>query len=174
LPLLSIVIPRRDRARYVGAYIGTALQSGDVPVEIFVLSNASTDKTRDVVSAIGDLRLFGSTLDAMFPHADIVRAMTAERLARKRRGLSVAGLDQAERAACMTPGGTMGKSGRLDRLSRLAGALGAAMPIHAQARSVRDVLGAAKLLQELLVRSRSRNLQTPLAKLGTTRRIGRG
>lgn len=57
MPLLSIVIPSRDRARYIGASIETALQSDAAPIEILVLDNASNDDTSDVVGKINDPRL---------------------------------------------------------------------------------------------------------------------
>ena len=57
MPLLSIVIPSRDRARYVGASIATALQSREAPIEVLVLDNASIDDTSSVVAAINDHRL---------------------------------------------------------------------------------------------------------------------
>ncbi|QHL90226.1 glycosyltransferase [Sphingomonas changnyeongensis] len=57
MPLLSIVIPTRDRAPYLAASIATALQSTDAPLEVLVLDNASADNTRDIVAAIADPRL---------------------------------------------------------------------------------------------------------------------
>lgn len=57
MPLLSIIIPSRDRAAYLGASIKTALQSRNAPIEVLVLDNASTDGTGDVVDAIRDDRL---------------------------------------------------------------------------------------------------------------------
>lgn len=57
MPLLSIIIPTRDRARYLGASIATALQATDAPLEVLVLDNASADDTADVVSRIADPRL---------------------------------------------------------------------------------------------------------------------
>ncbi|WP_445191797.1 glycosyltransferase family 2 protein [Sphingomonas sp. Tas61C01] len=127
-----------------------------------------------VESALRYANAFGTSIDAIFPHADIVRTMAVERQMRERRGLSVARLDQAERAAGVTPGGALAKSGKLNRLLRLAGAFGAAMPIDAEAHGVRDVFGAANLLQDLLAHGRSRNLRAPFAQLRTARRIGQG
>lgn len=57
MPLLSVIIPTRDRARYLRASIATALQRNDVPMEVLVLDNASEDDTSAVVADIIDPRV---------------------------------------------------------------------------------------------------------------------
>jgi len=54
---ISIIIPTRERAMYLGASIRTALDIGDPDIEVIVADNASTDETRDVVEAETDPRL---------------------------------------------------------------------------------------------------------------------
>ncbi len=54
---ISIIIPTRERAMYLGASIRTALDIDDADIELIVADNASTDDTRDVVMALGDPRL---------------------------------------------------------------------------------------------------------------------
>lgn len=54
---ISIVIPTRERAMYLGASIRTVLNIDDADIEVIVADNASTDHTRDVVLAINDSRL---------------------------------------------------------------------------------------------------------------------
>ncbi len=57
MPLLSIVIPTRDRAAYIAASVATALQSSDAPIEVLVLDNASVDGTQEIVGAIKNPRV---------------------------------------------------------------------------------------------------------------------
>jgi len=54
---ISIIIPTRERAVYLGASIRTALEIDDPDIEVIVADNASTDETRDVVEAETDPRL---------------------------------------------------------------------------------------------------------------------
>lgn len=54
---ISVIIPTRDRARYLGASIASVLAADDPDLELIVSNNASHDNTRDVVSAIHDPRL---------------------------------------------------------------------------------------------------------------------
>jgi glycosyltransferase involved in cell wall biosynthesis len=56
-PTLSIIIPTRERAAYLGHAIRTCLQGTRQDVEILVLDNASTDDTAGVVAGISDPRL---------------------------------------------------------------------------------------------------------------------
>ena len=54
---ISIIIPTRERAMYLGASIRTALDIDDADIEVIVADNASTDGTRAVVEGIDDPRL---------------------------------------------------------------------------------------------------------------------
>lgn len=54
---ISIIIPTRERAMYLGASIRTALNIEDDNIEVIVADNASTDNTREVVEAETDPRL---------------------------------------------------------------------------------------------------------------------
>ncbi len=56
-PTLSVVIPTRERALYLGHAIRTCLQSNRQDFEVLVLDNASTDNTSEVVAAIPDSRI---------------------------------------------------------------------------------------------------------------------
>ncbi len=55
--LISIIIPTRERARYLRHSLATALAIQDDHVEIIVSDNASTDETRQVVESFSDPRL---------------------------------------------------------------------------------------------------------------------
>lgn len=55
--LISIIIPTRERARYLRHSLATALAIKDDRLEIVVSDNASTDDTRDVVESCGDARV---------------------------------------------------------------------------------------------------------------------
>lgn len=57
MPLLTIAIPTRDRARYLGASLRSVLQRDEVPIEVLVLDNASSDDTRAVASEVADSRV---------------------------------------------------------------------------------------------------------------------
>lgn len=54
---ISIIIPTRERAMYLGASIRTALDIDDADIEVIVADNASTDDTRAVVEQFSDPRL---------------------------------------------------------------------------------------------------------------------
>jgi hypothetical protein len=54
---ISIIIPTRERAVYLGASISTALAIEDPDLEVVVSDNASTDGTRAVVESFSDPRL---------------------------------------------------------------------------------------------------------------------
>ena len=54
---ISIIIPTRERAAYLGASISTALAIEDPDIEVVVSDNASTDGTRAVVEGFSDPRL---------------------------------------------------------------------------------------------------------------------
>jgi glycosyltransferase involved in cell wall biosynthesis len=56
-PTLSVVIPTRERALYLGHAIRTCLQSKRQDFEVLVLDNASADDTSEVVAAIPDSRI---------------------------------------------------------------------------------------------------------------------
>ena len=55
--LISIIIPTRERARYLRHSLATALAIPDDNIEIIVSDNASTDETRKVVDSFPDPRL---------------------------------------------------------------------------------------------------------------------
>ncbi|WP_421980874.1 glycosyltransferase family 2 protein [Roseibium sp.] len=54
---ISIIIPTRERATYLGAAIQSALAIEDDHIELIVSNNASSDQTEDVVKAFDDPRL---------------------------------------------------------------------------------------------------------------------
>jgi len=56
-PILSIIVPTRERAAYLHACLATCLLSARDDYEVIVLDNASADGTSDVVGAITDRRL---------------------------------------------------------------------------------------------------------------------
>jgi glycosyltransferase involved in cell wall biosynthesis len=56
-PLVSVCIPTRDRARYLGAAIASALDQDVDGMEVLVHDDASTDGTAAVVGEIGDSRV---------------------------------------------------------------------------------------------------------------------
>ena len=127
-----------------------------------------------IESAIRYAEAFGLTLDVIFPQEDIERAMAAERVARVARGLSLAGLDEAERAAGVRSGATFSGDTWLSQLQRRARQFGAAMPIDVRAHGASDVLSAARLFQKLLADGWLRNLKHPVEQLRTAMHIGRG
>ena len=55
--LISIIIPSRDRAQYLGASIATATAVDDDQIEIIVSDNASDDDTEAVVASVDDPRV---------------------------------------------------------------------------------------------------------------------
>lgn len=56
-PLLSLIIPTRERARTLPFTLTTALEQVSTDFEVIVSDNASTDNTRAVVEGIDDARL---------------------------------------------------------------------------------------------------------------------
>lgn len=54
---LTIMIPTRERASYLGHAIHACLRAPVADMEVLVLDNASCDETRDVIQAIGDGRI---------------------------------------------------------------------------------------------------------------------
>jgi len=56
-PLLSIIIPTRERCEYLVSCVRSALACSDSEIEIVVSDNASSDDTRAVVKSFDDARL---------------------------------------------------------------------------------------------------------------------
>jgi glycosyltransferase involved in cell wall biosynthesis len=56
-PALSLIIPTRERAAYLGSAIKTCTDNAAQDLEILVLDNASTDDTSRVMSGIADPRV---------------------------------------------------------------------------------------------------------------------
>src|SRR5687767_10792326 len=56
-PLLSLIVPTRERARTLAFTLATALDQASGNYEVVVSDNASADDTEAVVRAIGDRRL---------------------------------------------------------------------------------------------------------------------
>lgn len=56
-PLISIVIPTRQRAATLGPALATALEQDEPRIEVIVSDNFSTDATQEVVKAVSDPRL---------------------------------------------------------------------------------------------------------------------
>lgn len=54
---ISVIIPTRERAFYLGASISTVLEIDDPDLELIVADNASTDSTAGVVAGFDDPRL---------------------------------------------------------------------------------------------------------------------
>jgi glycosyltransferase involved in cell wall biosynthesis len=57
VPRLSIVVPTRDRAEYLGYALQTCLLSDRADYEVVVLDNASVDGTADLIGTFDDPRL---------------------------------------------------------------------------------------------------------------------
>lgn len=55
--IISLIIPTRERAQYLGETLQTALLIADDQLEIIVSDNASDDHTREIVNAVSDQRL---------------------------------------------------------------------------------------------------------------------
>jgi glycosyltransferase involved in cell wall biosynthesis len=54
---ISIVIPVRNGAAFIGEAINSALAEGDLVAEVLVVDDGSNDKTREIVSSIPDPRV---------------------------------------------------------------------------------------------------------------------
>jgi glycosyltransferase involved in cell wall biosynthesis len=53
-PLVSVIIPNYNHARYVGEAIQSVLEQSYQPIEIIVVDDGSTDESRDVISAFSE------------------------------------------------------------------------------------------------------------------------
>jgi glycosyltransferase involved in cell wall biosynthesis len=62
-PLISVVVAVRDGARWLAEAV-TSVLAEDVPLELFVVDDASTDDTRAVLASVRDPRLVAVLLDA--------------------------------------------------------------------------------------------------------------
>lgn len=69
-PILSLIIPTRERSDYLGHAIRTCMQSSRHDFEILVLDNASTDNTYEVVREIKDERIRYDRNDARLSMRD--------------------------------------------------------------------------------------------------------
>src|SRR5262249_10455091 len=56
-PAVTVIVPTRNRARYLGEAVGSVLAQTLVDLGLVVVDDGSTDSTRDLVGAIGDPRL---------------------------------------------------------------------------------------------------------------------
>jgi glycosyltransferase involved in cell wall biosynthesis len=56
-PRVTVAIPTYNRAAMLGETVRSVLAQDDVPLEVFVVDNASTDETAVTIAAIGDPRL---------------------------------------------------------------------------------------------------------------------
>ena len=56
-PLVTVVLPTRDRPHYLREALASALQQRYRNIEVLVRDNASTDETRRVVQSFGDPRI---------------------------------------------------------------------------------------------------------------------
>ena len=66
-PAVSVLIPARNEQATIGAACAHALASVGVVVEVIVLDDHSTDRTRSIVGAIGDVRLRLASAPALAP-----------------------------------------------------------------------------------------------------------
>ena len=57
LPAVTVLVPTRDRSRYLGEAIDSVLGQTFTDLELFVIDDGSTDDTRGLVCAIDDPRL---------------------------------------------------------------------------------------------------------------------
>ncbi len=69
-PLLSIVIPTRERGEFVSSAVHSALACQDPQIEVVVSDNASTDDTKSVISSISDKRLVYANTGTRMPMHD--------------------------------------------------------------------------------------------------------
>jgi glycosyltransferase involved in cell wall biosynthesis len=56
-PAVTVLVPTRDRARYLGDAIGSVLGQTFTDLELVVIDDGSTDDTRSLVCAVDDRRL---------------------------------------------------------------------------------------------------------------------
>lgn len=56
-PVLSLIVPTRERASYLAACLKTCVANSMPTLEILVLDNASRDNTAEVVAAVADSRI---------------------------------------------------------------------------------------------------------------------
>lgn len=55
--LVSVVIPMRNAADFIERALHSILQEYDVPLDVVVVDDGSTDRSREVIAAIGDSRV---------------------------------------------------------------------------------------------------------------------
>lgn len=64
MPLVSVVIPSRNRARWIGRAVKSALDQTLADLEVVVIDDASDDDTAEVLAAMADSRLRTRRLEA--------------------------------------------------------------------------------------------------------------
>jgi GT2 family glycosyltransferase len=87
LPAVTVIVPTRDRSRYLAEAIHSVLGQTFADLELFVIDDGSTDDTRGLVCAIDDPRLRYLHQDASGISAALNRGL------RRARGRYVARLD---------------------------------------------------------------------------------
>lgn len=53
-PLVSVVVPAYNAERYIRDCVLSILDQGDIPLEVLVVDDGSSDRTAEIVQAIGD------------------------------------------------------------------------------------------------------------------------
>jgi glycosyltransferase involved in cell wall biosynthesis len=77
-PLISVVVPSYNHARFVREAIDSVLAQ-DVDLELIVVDDGSTDESREVIGAVADPRLRLLTQENRGAHAAINRGLTESR-----------------------------------------------------------------------------------------------
>src|ERR1700730_14803113 len=70
IPEVSIIVPARNEEGNIGACLESLTAQTDVPSEIIVVDDSSSDRTREIVERFAGVRLLGAE---PLPGADAVR-----------------------------------------------------------------------------------------------------